>query len=294
MSKSGKITLSDFLGVLVVLGIAIGILVPILASSIMRTYKQEAFTDFDRLMQGIAHIPFMKITKKLVKEYTLNVNKEFHAVIEVTGGAIKITEGHGNIVKIRVYAYEGMPWFKGVDSERKYNVYYCERTNTLSINVNRYSVVIEIPSNYISSISLSISGGVAKIDTPLTNLKYLVVNVSGGAVDLKPASLGKVNVSISISITGGALDGNLEFSRYVGESDVKIDMSGGAIDLDIQLPSNVKVKVNGEFTSGIVSVKINGEHVGRSYIEDGYEQASSKIYISYDVHGGIIDVGIRK
>ena len=95
-------------------------------------------------------------------------------------------------------------------------------------------------------------------------------------------------------VSGGALDGDLSFTEFTGESNITVSISGGAGDIDIKLPTDVKVKVQGGMVTGMATIKINHRNVGTSYIDEGFDQAKSKLCINYDVTGGVMDLGIHK
>ena len=284
-----RISLGDILGILIVLGIVIGIVVPFIGLSNIET--RASGWSLEELLKNIP-IPFIHVHKELVKEYNFIVRGNLSIVAYVEGGGLRFIEKGGNEANVKVYEFK-FPWIMGISGEKYFNVNYDEDTNTLYMDVKGYEVELYLPTNLVGNITLEVIGGGVEVDeASLTNLKVLNIKARGGALDLNLKNLG--NVESYIDVRGGAIDAELRYSEFTGEALSIIIISGGVIDLDVSLPHEVKVKVDGEVSGGIASIEVNGVNVSGSFTEKGYGEAKGKLHLTYRISGGVADIGIHK
>ncbi|MCD6488741.1 MAG: hypothetical protein J7K21_05910 [Desulfurococcales archaeon] len=117
------------------------------------------------------------------------------------------------------------------------------------------------------------------------------IDFSGG-IDLALSSLG--NTTISINLSGGGINCSLKYGEYTGESKLSIKIDDGALNMDIELPSNAKVRLDGSVSGGSCNIDVDGNRVSGNYMDQGYSSASTRLYISYNVSGGVASMGIKR
>jgi len=284
-----RISLGDVLGILVVLGIIIGIVAPFIGFSSIET--RVSGWSLEELLKNIP-IPFIHIYKELVEEYNFIIRDNLNIVVYVESGGLRFIERKRDEANVKVYEFK-FPWIMGIPSERYFNINYDEDSNTLCIDVKGYEVELYLPTELVGNITLEvISGGIEVDEASLTSLKVLNIKARGGALDLNLKNLG--NVESYIDVHGGAIDAELKYSEFTGKALSTIIISGGVIDLDVSLPHEVKVKVDGEVNGGITSVEVNGVNVSGSFTEEGYSEAKGKLHLTYRISGGVADIGIHK
>jgi len=280
--------LQNILGILVVISVVLALITPVLMVTINKRYtQQQGFVEFiESFMNKL--VPY----RNVICHYEYNVSKGLNVVIEISGGSIEVKHGiEAHKSKVVIYESSGiMLGFMRFRGLKRYNVDYDVKSNVLKVNVRGYHVELLIPRS-IKSIRLYVNGGIAKLDIRSSELKSLEANLSSGTLEFGVRGAECLNLTIDVS--GGVIDGDLELQPYTGTSNVTLSLSGGAMSLNLKIPSSIKVKCNGIVSAGIASVNINGIEA-QHYIDMGYDKAHSKLHIMYRVSSGVADIKISR
>lgn len=97
-----------------------------------------------------------------------------------------------------------------------------------------------------------------------------------------------------VRMQGGGINGNISLNKPIDQVKTVVEAYGGVSKLNIIIPNEMKVKVNGKVHGGLIYVKINGKNVGLGYVEEGYEKAVAKLKVYDDVYGGVHTISIYK
>ena len=256
-------------------------------------------TDIGSLISSIAdavtHFKFMSFSlgkPTLVKEDVINVTGPLKLNIFVKGGGVSVLEwGEEGKVKVDVLREESIVGF----SRLLYGYRYMN--GVLNITAVNYVIRVYVPPNYIESINAEVSGGGLKVDVSDANtLRTLNATISGGGADLKLGKL--VNLTMTVTVNGGGLDGHLSFLGDVEHSvsSIKVSIAGGGTDLRVDAPNHA-FKVKCSASGGAADVVVRGEKHATvngnvTYEDPNYVSALRKLYIDVTVSGGGADVWV--
>jgi len=163
----------------------------------------------------------------------------------------------------------------------------------------------EIKTNF----DLDLGSGKADVNLTNQNISEFKANTSSGEMDItlsgenKSESTGKVELSsgelsfsgigngnftdINFKVSSGDMDLNFDGAYIQKKTNSEIDVSSGSIDIDI--PSNVGIKISPSISSGSVSIDNKDIDDNEEYVSDNYEDAKNKIDFEIDISSGSID-----
>lgn len=101
---------------------------------------------------------------------------------------------------------------------------------------------------------------------------------------------------MSVSVSGGGLDGHLSFLGDVkhSASSLKVNIAGGGVDLRVNAPNHA-FKATCSTSGGVANLVVRGAkrvavNGNATYEDPDYASASRKLYVSITVSGGGADV----
>jgi len=229
--------------------------------------------------------------EELVKEDTLNTSSPFSIVAIISGGGIEVVEGGENgVVRVKVYRSTRFP--QATIGSYEYGL----MDGKLMVRVeDGYVVKLYVPSNYVESINVTVSGGGLRIQLSDANaLRVLNARVDGGGARLDLGSLS--NTSITVLVSGGGLDADLAYADVPGRvySNVTVSVEGGGAKLHISAPGYA-FRAGCSASGGALNLRVNGESRATingesTYVDPNYGEALRRISVSVRVSGGGADV----
>jgi len=246
------------------------------------------------LVSMATHFRFLGLSfgsPTLVKEEVINVSEPLNLNIFLNGGGVSVLEW-GDHGKVKVEVLRENEFISVTTSRYEYRYV----NGVLNVTaVNGYVIRIYVPPDYIKAIKARVSGGGFRVDmSDSSSLRTLNATVRGGGTDL---SLGKLaNVTITVSISGGGLDGHLNFLGDVkySTSSIRISIAGGGTDLRVNAP-NYAFKVACSASGGAADLVVKGKkHVAVNgnvtYEDPNYANAFRKLRVEVTVSGGGADI----
>ncbi len=278
----------QIMGLIICTGVLLGIIVPIVATSLYPRKENVVPTIISSLLENIGTLG----SRELVIEKNFTVKPEMYLNISIAGGGVDVSTWRQRYVLVKVYK-PSILW--GLSTERgysgNYTIEYDDSKNVLYISLIGYSAEIYLPEN-LGAIHIDCSGGAVDLSVSSSTLNTINIIVSGGAVNAELEGLKNTNVSFRVS--GGVIDSSLKYIEYNGLSKALFKISGGVLNTEIKLPITTKVKILGRYTGGITNTSIDDERVGKTYIDEYYDESQSKFYLEYTVSGGIANIGIER
>jgi len=278
----------EVVGIVVLASIILGLVAPIVAYSVAKPAE---------IPEAMFQFPFTGKLKYVTSE-TYNVSEEFEVVLDVSSGGAEILESEKeNEVKVEIYEPPMFFPFFRKPAVKEYNIEFID--NVLHVTISGYVAKVYVPPKLVRKVSSIISGGGLSVKIDARNVEACDFKVTGGGVELDLSNLG--NSTISINISGGGFSGKLSYGDYVGEAKIVIDISGGGGRIDVE-NVGAKVKVDAAISGGGGTVEVNGVNVlslggaseTKTYVDEGFDEASKKLVLDIDVSGGGFQIGIRK
>ena len=278
----------EVVGIIVLASMILGLIAPIVAYSVAKPAE---------VPEAMFQFPFTG-KLKYVTSKTYSVSEEFEVGLDVGGGGAEILESEKESeVKVEIFEYPAFFPFFRKPAVKEYNIEFTD--NVLHVTISGYVAKVYVPPKFVKRVSSVISSGGLSVKIDAGNVETCDFKATGGGVELDLSNLG--NSTISINISGGGFSGKLSYGDYVGEAKIIIYISGGGGRMDIE-NMGAKVKVDAAISGGGGTVGVNGvtvlslggASVTKTYVDEGFDEATKKLLLNIDVSGGGFQIGIRK
>jgi len=216
--------------------------------------------------------------RELYLENEIKYWENTYLKIELNGGVLDITEGGRGYLRV---------WKTG----RKDPDIDIEYENTaIKFEMNNGYFELIVPYNKTKKLYINTNGGIIK--AKLDNLTENILEISGGYIN-QEISTNKPLIS-NIRMDGGVANQYIKIDGYSGETELDNIINGGVYRGILEICEDIKLSVKADKFGGLSKIELNGERVSDHYMDDGFNDATSKLYLNLELNGGVSSIDIRR
>lgn len=211
-----------------------------MVSTVVTTTLSNVFKSFSR-WAGRGAERFLE--KKLV--YSGDIPDNISKIkIEIDGGAVYTIES--DKPQIMIYSI-------GAEcDEDDYNIDY--KDDKMILSIEGCVVNLSLPKKEYESLDVDVAGGILDLRFE-KGFKDLMINIDGGTAKISASEISRSHVYTEVN--GGLLTLKLDYKSYERESEIDLEINGGLVELDIRLPQETKVIIEGKDFGGYSDINID-------------------------------------